>query len=364
MNRLGFIDNLRVFLTVLVILHHVGQAYGPTGGEWPVFEPERVAVLGPFFSVNAAFFMGLFFLLGGYFTPGSLERKGAREFLKDRIVRLGIPLALTAYGLVLPLAYSLSPGTPLPEFLERYLLRPETAHMWFVGVLLGFNLVAVAGWWWQRGQGGNASRVAGPPVPGDGLVIGYILLLALVSAVVRNWYPIDRWVHPLPLLRLEPAHLPQYASLFALGWLAARGNWLETFPTTRGWRWLGLGVVAALLRYAWGLGLLPGPEAVPGWGAPLAAIWESVLCVSLCLGLIVLFRENFSCQRALLRAMARGAFAAYFVHLYPVIVLQKAFQGLAWTSLNKFLVVSLLSVPVSFLLAHLLIRIPGLRRIL
>ena len=30
--RLYFLDNLRIALTILVIAHHVGQAYGPTGG--------------------------------------------------------------------------------------------------------------------------------------------------------------------------------------------------------------------------------------------------------------------------------------------------------------------------------------------
>jgi hypothetical protein len=39
-------QDLRVFLTILVIAHHVGQAYGPTSGAWPVQEPARVALLG------------------------------------------------------------------------------------------------------------------------------------------------------------------------------------------------------------------------------------------------------------------------------------------------------------------------------
>ncbi|HOG46891.1 MAG TPA: hypothetical protein PLJ35_03290 [Anaerolineae bacterium] len=39
--RLYYLDNLRVALTVLVIAHHVGQAYGPTGGYWPVQEVAR-----------------------------------------------------------------------------------------------------------------------------------------------------------------------------------------------------------------------------------------------------------------------------------------------------------------------------------
>ena len=43
--------------------------------------------------------MGLLFLLAGYFTPGSLERKGYASFLSDRFLRLGLPLL--AFGLIL-----------------------------------------------------------------------------------------------------------------------------------------------------------------------------------------------------------------------------------------------------------------------
>ena len=31
-NRQYYLDNLKVFLTVLVIFHHAGQAYGTGGG--------------------------------------------------------------------------------------------------------------------------------------------------------------------------------------------------------------------------------------------------------------------------------------------------------------------------------------------
>jgi peptidoglycan/LPS O-acetylase OafA/YrhL len=63
--RLYYLDYLRVALTILVIAHHVGQAYGPTGGAWPVQEPTRAALLGPFFTVNRSFFMSLFFMISG-----------------------------------------------------------------------------------------------------------------------------------------------------------------------------------------------------------------------------------------------------------------------------------------------------------
>ena len=35
--RLVYIDNLRVLLIAVVIARHAGQAYGPTGGDWPIF---------------------------------------------------------------------------------------------------------------------------------------------------------------------------------------------------------------------------------------------------------------------------------------------------------------------------------------
>src|ERR687886_1628229 len=98
-NRLGYLDSLKLLLTTLVIAHHVGQAYGPTGGRWPIFEPERAAILGPFFAVNAAFFMGLFFFISAYFVPASFDRQGAAAFVRGRLLRLGLPLV--AMGSVL-----------------------------------------------------------------------------------------------------------------------------------------------------------------------------------------------------------------------------------------------------------------------
>jgi hypothetical protein len=36
--------------------------------------------------------MGLFFLVAGYFTPGAVERHRAGAYLRERALRLGLPL--------------------------------------------------------------------------------------------------------------------------------------------------------------------------------------------------------------------------------------------------------------------------------
>jgi len=92
---------------MLVVTHHAGQPYGPTGGEWPLFNPERSPLLGPFFGVNAAFFMDLLFLISGYFVPGAFDRKRVGIFLKDRLLRLGIPLLFVGVVIFGPIIYSM-----------------------------------------------------------------------------------------------------------------------------------------------------------------------------------------------------------------------------------------------------------------
>jgi len=44
-------------------------------------------LLSLFNIINQSYFMSAFFLLAGYFTPFSLERKGIKQFLIDRLIR-------------------------------------------------------------------------------------------------------------------------------------------------------------------------------------------------------------------------------------------------------------------------------------
>jgi glucans biosynthesis protein C len=106
--RLFFVDVLRVSIVIFVIVHHAAQAYRPTGGVWPVHDRAQSNWFLPFYTVNAAFGLGMLFFLAGYFVPGSYERKGPRRFLMGRWVRLGVPLVSFALLIHLPMAYFLA----------------------------------------------------------------------------------------------------------------------------------------------------------------------------------------------------------------------------------------------------------------
>ena len=62
--------------------------------------------------------MALMFLLSGLFVWPSLERKGGARFLRDRVLRLGVPFAVAA-GILMPLAYYAANWQFILEYGER-----------------------------------------------------------------------------------------------------------------------------------------------------------------------------------------------------------------------------------------------------
>jgi peptidoglycan/LPS O-acetylase OafA/YrhL len=112
--KILYIDNLKVGLMCLVVVQHALITYGVKAG-W--YYTERTTLNGAIIPmdllavINQSFFMGLFFFLSAYFMPGSYDKKGAARFVKDRLVRLGIP-----FGILFTHTF---PGDDLPGFLFR-----------------------------------------------------------------------------------------------------------------------------------------------------------------------------------------------------------------------------------------------------
>jgi glucans biosynthesis protein C len=361
--RLVFADALRVAVIVFVIVHHAAQAYVPTGGYWTIHHRTVIEGLRAFSTVNAAFGLGLLFLLAGYFVPRSYERKGPRRFLKERLARIGMPLAVFTLAVHLPLVYLSRSRPPVGEFvywLYQSGWLPFYWHLWFLGHLLLYS-AAYAAWRRIAPRQGLSKPL---PVPGHALILGLAAALALVTFAVRLRYPVDQWVPLFWVLAAEPAHLPQYASLFAVGALAARGDWLRRLPARVGLTWLSVGLLAAAGAYVlsalgrWDLLMAGGG---PNLSSLARSAWEALLSVGLSVGLIVLFREFVDRPYRLLDEMARDSYAAYMLHLPVVVGLQAAAEGLDLPVGALFALVSVVAVFLAFGIGHLAGKTPGLR---
>jgi len=368
-DRLVFVDVLRVAVIILVVAFHSAQPYGPTGGDWPVTDPANSELLRPFFPWGAAFGMGLFFLLVGYFTPRSYHRKGTRRFLKDRWRRIGVPMVLFMLAVHVPVVYLVESPRPSLGELVRTLYESGWQnvylHLWFLGHVLLYSL-AYAGWRLVASRyADRPSRTWSPP--NHAAILGFVVVLALVTWVVRGWYPIDEWVPLFFLVAAEPAHLPQYLSLFALGVIAYRNDWIRRISTQVGMIWLSVGLVASAGYWALLL-LAPDSDVTAGggfnWPSLLYSTWESLICAGMVVGLIVLFRQVFHRTNRILVAMAAASYAAYIIHFMIVVFLQVGIEGLDIPALVKFGLVTILGVLLAFGVGHLSPLVPGMRMVL
>jgi peptidoglycan/LPS O-acetylase OafA/YrhL len=381
-NRVGWLDNLKVFLTVLVIFHHAGQPYGPTGGFWQYVNSIDGSWpwLGAFFAVNAGFFMGLFFLISGYFLPAAYRKHGWRDFLSGKLLRLGVPL-LAGFLILVPagmyLYYSRYSGNPplaYPDYFVSIFLGiggepagfrsvvgfPELnlGHLWFVEHLLVYSLIFLL---LQR-LFNRKTGIAWEPRP---MGILSVLVLGLLTAIftwlIRLKFPVDRWIGFLGFIQMEPAHWPQYFLFFALGVLMGERNQLESFKTVHGWICLGAGL--AMASVVWLRALWPDPLVKAVY--TIWPVYESFMAVFLGFGLITLFRETVYRENSLTRFLARHAFAVYIIHV-PVLLGWQVLLDRVPTggAAGKFLVTGVLTAVSCWLLSWGLLKIPGVRRVL
>ncbi len=342
--RLYFFDNLRVALTVLLIAHHVGQAYGPTGGEWPIQEAARASLLGPFFTVNRSFFMSLFFMISGYFSAISCDQKGPYAFLRSRLLRLGVPVVLWALIVAVPfqIFFVRAPngglGSPWPL---------DVGHLWFLEHLL--ILSAVYAFWRVLRRGHTPTPPEQTRPPRSWAILLFALGIAVASGLSRIWKPIDEWSYLLGFVKVAFADVPRDVAFFFVGILTFRRGWLSSFDTKAGYAWLAVGVGGAALWHAydpWLYGLLhPSSTA----HEVFRLLWEGALVCGMCIGLTVLFREKLDMGDPVSRELAKGQYAAYIFHLPIVVLIQIPFMGFALPPLVKFFLVCLVSVPVTFL---------------
>ena len=372
--RLIYLDHLRAALIILVVLHHVAMVYAQTGPFYYINPVASAPLIGlalfvfPLF--NQAWFMGALFLIAGYFTPGSLERRGSGSFMKERLLRLGLPLLiylllidpLSAIGLFLPPAATITAPLTWQTFGQLY---PELIGMgpgWFLALLLifSFGTVAVTK---LAGKRSASAQEGSSSISARGLII-FTLALALASYLVRIFIPIGRELFGFPTL----AYLPQYLSFFIVGSVAYRRGWLQTLTDRLGKLGFLAAVLATFLFYPIIiLGIVGGTFRFLGngsWPSAIYALWDSIFAVGISLAAITFFRRYFDKKSSIGSFLAQQSYAVYVIHVPIVVTVAYLLRGIDLGLILKFTLTALIAVPLSFAAAWLIRKIPGVTRVL
>ncbi|MGQ3054716.1 MAG: acyltransferase family protein [Roseateles sp.] len=334
-HRLPFLDGLRVAAFALLIPYHVGMYY--VTWDWHVKSPAASSALEPFMQLSSPWRLGLLFLIAGAACQGLFARRGALGTLKDRSLRLLLPLVFGMAVIVTPQAY-FEVLTKVPaqlpgdggylDFWAAYLkggkycrgddcmVVPTWNHLWFLPYL-----------WVYAVLGAVAARFVSLRgelrLPSWGWLLLPALPLALLRVVVMPHYPSTHdLVHDLY------NHL-QYGLLFAIGWASrtplAVGLWAAALRL----RWVALAVSLA----GWALllvfnahydalkhidGVLPAARTLRGaltWWAIVAACgWA---------------QRVFTRESPLLRQAGAAVFCLYILHQSVIVLLSQTLKPLA-----------------------------------
>lgn len=326
--RAYFLDNIKSFLTFLVVLHHSCCAFGSCGQSWPLIVGLYPNYFQDFIKgiveLNQAYFMCLFFFISAYFVPRSYESQGKEIFLLRKARRLGIPVIfITFIGFPLVMVMSLlAAGIPAASLI--YI--PVVAHGWFILWLIILNIVYCTIY-----ENTTTIRKKEFPCSLERLIYGVLVCGIAMMAVVVVLSQAGGTLIGMPI---GTGSLVCDLFFFGLGVIARRSGWLEGNVREK----LDMPVWALRLivvAEACGVILLSASLSQFSWDklVGLFAV-AGAFCVDMSLAVIEFFQTNLNFATPFSRFLSDAAYTVYIIHPIIVVLFTIAFiqtyQGLGY----------------------------------
>ncbi|MBI5537525.1 MAG: acyltransferase family protein [Deltaproteobacteria bacterium] len=364
--RMVYMDNLRGFIVILVVVFHSAVGYMVHMPPWwYVPDSRKLIVTDGFEALTDVFMMPLMMMVAGYFAAGSIGRSGPRRFVERRATRLVIPWVagvvlctplITYVGLV---ARGARPESILRFWGAYFQSRHfHHAHYWFLGMLAVLS-VCLAVWVRWRGPVRRIEDRRGPST------LHWALVVALPAAWLFGMNLViadDEWLVWGWVVSIQPTRVGMYVAYFAWGVVAWRRGWLEAggwLPDVRRWGALAvIGTVGVLLYKSWCL------RRGEVWVLAINAVLHSAYCLTMVMLLLGWFHRHANRPAGVFGGLVRNSFGIYFIHFGVVAPMSLAAVHWDLPAAAKWLVVSVVSVSVSWCVSEFaLVRLPYIRRV-
>jgi glucan biosynthesis protein C len=357
--RFYFFDNIRVFLTLLVIIGHAAITYGGVGSWFyqEAADSTTTIIFSLLASIGQSFAMGLFFFIAGYFEPQSIDSKGPLNFAKDRLIRLGIPLLFFTFFLYLIITWMIDVvvnGQSI-SFIEDFMYNFRTGNfdtgpLWFVLYLLMFSLIYAISYKLFKF---SKKRIVNIKITNNNLVL-LTVGLGFLTFIIRIWFPQTSGIESIGWLNIQIGTSPQYIIFFILGILCYRFQWLDQFTLKLGKFWGKISIICSLfipfLTVISGAIDL-GPSILLGginWYSFLYAMNEMFLGTSICIVIISWSQIKLNYHGKLARILAKNAYSVYIFHAVFVVGLALLYRNIIWIPFLKWLLLSTSAIILSF----------------
>jgi glucan biosynthesis protein C len=307
--RLYFIDNLKTFLTFMVVTFHVTCSFGACDQFWVLIVGLYQNTFSTFGSIlimlNQGYFMSLFFFISAYFTPTSFEKKGRGDFSVDKAKRLWIPFFVMSTA-IFPCIFLYCQWFTGSEIHFAF----DPGHCWFLLWLMVLNVV------YTHVHDDAIVSDTTMPIPFPtfrrrwfyGLFFcGFGMLLVLV-------------ILKLSIFATMPINIGSLVNdlfMFAMGVRAQQNGWLE--QSLRDQLDISVGVLRLLVvvegaAMCWFL--LHRDDS--RWFGFVGVIISGLYCVDMSLAMLEAFQTYLDVQTRLSKGLAEAAYTVYLIH--PIVV--------------------------------------------
>lgn len=203
--RLHYLDWLRVLAILGVFLFHAVHPFDL--GDWHIKNAEQSLAITIVLVLFGFWGMPFFFLIAGTGTWFALRRRTARQYATERFRRLLVPFIVGSIlfmpiMLYLDWLHNTRKGAMLGSFIDFVTHRnvgfsPRWFgalgyHLWFLGFLFCFSLLALPLFLWLKGESGRRfilwlARLS----EHRGAILLFVLPLLAVQLSLRPFFPIE-----------------------------------------------------------------------------------------------------------------------------------------------------------------------------
>jgi surface polysaccharide O-acyltransferase-like enzyme len=357
------LDNLRAVTIVIVLAFHSALAYlhwipvTKSGFDQPPYNWRAFPIVDDhrFFGFDLlcasqdVYLMALMFLLSGLFVWPSLRRKKGLGFLRDRVLRLGLPFGF-GIAVVIPLAiypsYRLTADDPsLLAYVQTLLALPfwPNGPLWFIWQLLALNFIAVALHFFAPNTIPSLGRWSAAAVQNPTRYFGALLTVSALAYVplalaFTPWAWSDSGIFAVQLCR------PLLYAVYFFAGVGIGAGGIER----------GLVAVDGILARRWGYCLAAALVTLFLWmgltgltmnggaslGVEIAADLSFVpACAAGCFFMIAVCLRFATGHSRVLGYLAANAYGLYLVHYVFVVWLQFALLSLPLFAVIKALII-------------------------
>ncbi|MDG2216753.1 MAG: acyltransferase family protein [Acidimicrobiales bacterium] len=364
--RLHDFDALRAAAMLLGITLHACSAYRGANGPVRDVSSDKTALFDEFFHAGHGFRMQLFFILSGFFTAMLHQRRGCGAMMKQRAIRIVVPLVIGIFTIV-PVTRWLKIRLGSEDWIERRNVAVDGSieipwsgpfgHLWFLWFLTIFVagyvlLVAVrllvrslTGW---RGE---------LPTWSVNVAVGVLLVTTwgcqyLMLSSRKNPY----FGAPAPLtVSLDARSAAYYAAFFCFGIVmhSVQTSTGRPFVGTTGNRWMYVLPFSILIAFPLALDATYGEHRT---ALLVSAFLQAVYTWSMIYGVAGLFRRLMRKDNRRIRYVSDSAYWLYLMHPPLVLLGQSTMKDWPLSASVKFIGLNLVVMALLIVSYQIFVR--------